>query len=75
VFICHADSSCNLFDKILHQIDALKDRPGLGRPGRVQGTRELAIAGPPYTVAYLVEDERIVILWVLHAARKWPEKF
>ncbi len=60
--------------EILRQVDALKDHPGLGRPGRVEGTRELIIAGLPYIVPYLVEGERVIILRVLHAARKWPKK-
>ena len=61
--------------EILRQVEALKDHPGLGRPGRVEGTRELVISGLPYIVPYLVEGERIIVLRVLHAARKWPKKF
>ncbi len=61
--------------EILRQVDVLKNHPGLGRPGRVEGTRELVITGLPYIVPYLVEGERIIVLRVLHAARKWPKKF
>ena len=61
--------------EILRQVEALKDHPGLGRPGRVAGTRELVISGLPYIVPYVIEDERVIILRVLHAARKWPKKF
>lgn len=51
----------------------LADHPGLGRPGRVEGTRELVIAGLPYIVPYVVEPNRVVILRVLHGAMQWPE--
>ena len=61
--------------EILRRVEALKDHPGLGRPGRVEGTRELVITGLPYIVPYLVEGEQVIILRVLHAARKWPKKF
>ena len=61
--------------EILRQVELLKEHPRIGRPGRVEGTRELIIAGLPYLVPYLIEDERIIILRVLHAARKWPEQF
>ncbi len=61
--------------EILRQVEMLNDHLGLGRPGRVESTRELVITGLPYVVAYLVEAERIIVLRVLHAARKWPKKF
>jgi plasmid stabilization system protein ParE len=43
--------------------------------GRVEGTRELVIAGTAFVVVYRVEAERVEVLAVLHAARKWPEEF
>jgi toxin ParE1/3/4 len=49
--------------------------PSLGRPGRVDGTRELVIPRTPYVVAYVVLDEQVMILSVMHSARKWPDRF
>lgn len=49
----------------------LVDYPGLGRPGRVAGTREL-IAHQNYVLVYDVVDDRIRVLRVLHTARQWP---
>jgi len=58
--------------RIVSAIDVLERFPQMGRPGRVQGTKELVIT--PFVVAYRVHGTEIHILSVLHAARKWPEK-
>jgi toxin ParE1/3/4 len=47
--------------------------PESGRPGRVQETRELVVAGSPYFVPYRVIANRIEILRVIHGARRWPD--
>ena len=49
----------------------LVDHPGLGRLGRVAGTREL-VAHQNYILAYDVADDLVRVLRVLHAARQWP---
>lgn len=49
--------------------------PLIGRPGRVDGTRELVIAGLPYIVPYRVIDDTVQILSVIHTSRRWPERF
>ena len=53
----------------------LAEHPGIGRTGRVEGTRELVIPGLPYILPYQVEDRVIRILAVMHTSRKWPEAF
>ncbi len=60
---------------ILTSIGRLADHPNLGRPGRVDGSRELVIPRTPYIVAYAVLDELVMILSVMHSARKWPDRF
>ena len=62
-------------DRIEARVEALRDHPGLGRPGRVAGTRELVVSGLPYVIPYRVESGRIEIVRVLHAARLWPGDF
>lgn len=54
----------------------LADQPGLGRAGRAPNTRELVIARTPYIVAYSVDNRLggVIILRVLHSARRWPKK-
>jgi len=64
-----------LCSAIEERVGALASAPGIGRPGRVSGTRELVLAGTPYLVPYRVKDDRIEILAVFHGARKWPDRF
>jgi toxin ParE1/3/4 len=52
----------------------LRDNPHIGRPGRVNGTRELVITGTPYVVPYRVKHGVIQVLRVYHGARRWPEQ-
>nr|WP_249181680.1 type II toxin-antitoxin system RelE/ParE family toxin [Burkholderia vietnamiensis] len=49
----------------------LVDHPGLGRPGRIAGTREL-VAHRNYVLIYDVAGDLVRVLRVLHAARRWP---
>jgi toxin ParE1/3/4 len=53
----------------------LTQHPEMGRPGRVEGTRELVISGTPYLMAYRVRSRTVEILCVLHGARRWPGQF
>jgi toxin ParE1/3/4 len=58
--------------EILRAVEGLLQFPRRGKPGRVKETRELVISGLPYVVVYLLADERVVILRVLHGAQDWP---
>ncbi len=59
-------------DELLSEKAArLIDHPGLGRPGRVAGTREL-VAHQNYILVYDVAGEFVRVLRILHAARQWP---
>ena len=49
----------------------LADHPGLGRPGRVSGTRELVVHQHDLMI-YDLADDLVRILRVLHTARQWP---
>jgi toxin ParE1/3/4 len=52
----------------------LGEHPHMGRPGRVDGSRELVVNGTPYILPYRVRDGRVEILAVLHASRQWPDQ-
>jgi toxin ParE1/3/4 len=60
---------------IVTRVEQLASFPMSGRRGRAAGTRELVISNTPFTVAYTLEHERIVILALYHGAQKWPADF
>ena len=60
--------------KIVRAVSLLKDHPGLGRTGRVPGTRELVVPKTPFIVPYRVKDDTVQILRVYHASRIWPDR-
>ena len=61
--------------KIILAVERLEHFPGIGRAGRVEGTKELVIDGTPYVVPYRTKGERIEILRVYHSSRLWPQRF
>ena len=64
-----------IFEAILSSVGRLSAMPKIGRPGRVKGTRELAVVGRPYVVAYVVIANRINVIAVPHGAQERPEHF
>jgi len=58
--------------RVEHGVEQLARFPESGRPGRINGTRELVIQRTPYIAAYRVEGDSIRILRVLHGAQQWP---
>lgn len=60
-------------DRIRVQVEELMQFPEIGRPGRIDGTRELVIHRTPYIAAYRITDDSLRILRVLHGAQRWPE--
>jgi plasmid stabilization system protein ParE len=56
-------------------VATLADTPELGRPGRVEQTRELPVPHTSYLLAYTVVDSQLTILAVQHSAREWPRGF
>jgi toxin ParE1/3/4 len=68
----NVDAAEALCGRIVDAVEGLLIHPGVGRPGRLAGTRELVISGTPYLVVYAVDGTTIAILRVLHGARKFP---
>ena len=55
----------------LENANRLVDFPGLGRPGRVAGTREM-VAHPNYILIYDIAGKLVRILRILHSSQRWP---
>jgi len=53
----------------------LAEQPGLGRPGRVPGTRELIVAKTRYIVPHRVRGETVEVLRVFHTSRRLRERW
>lgn len=64
-------ASQRIKDLIDHYIDLARTVPGMGRPGRVGGTREL-IVHPNYIVIYRTTATKLTILRVLHSRQQYP---
>lgn len=60
-----------LDDLLATKAARLIEYPDLGRPGRVDGTREL-VAHRNYIMVYDVAGDLVRMLRVLHVARQWP---
>lgn len=62
-------------DRVTRAVSMLGEHSGIGRPGRVHGTRELVVLKTRYIVPYRVRDETIEILRVFHASRRLPQRW
>jgi toxin ParE1/3/4 len=61
--------------RVLSAVATLAAQPGLGRPGRVPGTREGVVLKTRYIVPYRVRGEVIEILRVFHTSRRLPDRW
>jgi addiction module RelE/StbE family toxin len=64
-------------DRIRAQVRQLLQFPETGRPGRIEGTRELVISQTPYIAAYRITGDTVRILRILrmlHGAQLWPDE-
>lgn len=67
-------SAENTVRRIAETVAALAYHPRMGRIGRDRTTREIVVQATPYIAVYRLR-ERIEIITIFHAARKWPENF
>ena len=66
-------TAINVDERIMEQTEKLTQFPELGRPGRVEGTRELVVNRTPFIVIYCIQKGTIRILRILHSAQAWPD--
>jgi addiction module RelE/StbE family toxin len=69
------EAATRVIERIRTAIRRLAASPAIGRPGRVEGTRELVITGTPYIVPYRVRGDVVEVITVLHSAQRWPARF
>ena len=62
-------------ERVLEAVGQLTEHPGLGRPGRVPGTRELVLSKTRYLVPYRVHGDTVEVLRVFHTSRRLPERW
>ena len=58
--------------KLYEKIRALKDAPYLGRPGRIEGTREILFTPMPCVAVSRVQEQTIEIWRIWHTAQDRP---
>jgi toxin ParE1/3/4 len=61
--------------RVLGAVAMLAEQPGIGRPGRVPGTRELVVLKTRYIVPYRVRGQSVEILRVFHTSRRLPDRW
>jgi toxin ParE1/3/4 len=61
--------------RVLDAVAQLAQQPGMGRPGRVPGTRELIVSRTRYIVPYRVRGETVEILRVFHTSPRLPDRW
>jgi toxin ParE1/3/4 len=57
---------------IYNAIAQLNTFPNRGRPGKIDGTRELPLTSLPFVVVYRVTENAVEIVRLLHGAQRWP---
>lgn len=64
------EAAVALTERLITHAEQLAEFPFLGRAGRKPDTRELVVPETPYILCYRVWKNRVVVLSVLHGARK-----
>lgn len=59
-------------DRLAAAAALLGRSPGIGREGRIEGTRELVVPKTRFLLPYRIGDEQLEIIHVHHARRDWP---
>ena len=68
-------AATRVVQRVMQAVALLEAQPGIGRPGRVPGTRKLLVPRTRYVVPYRVRGQTIEILRVFHTSRRLPERW
>lgn len=69
------DAAAETAERIVEAAGLLEAAPGIGRAGRVFGTRELVVSGTPYLIPYRVKRREVQVLRVFHASQRAPAQW
>ena len=61
--------------RFLDAVALLAEQSGLGRPGRLPGTRELLVPKTRYLVPYRIRGDMVEVLRVFHTSRRTPKRW
>ena len=61
-------------ERVAAAASRLLHHPKLGRVGRIAGTYELVVNRTPYFVVYVLMDDTVQIVRVLHGKQSWVPK-
>jgi plasmid stabilization system protein ParE len=56
-------------------VDMASEHPEIGRPGRVEETREIVVSHSPFIVVYRYKKDTVEIITIFHTSRKWVDRF
>jgi toxin ParE1/3/4 len=70
------ESARRVAQSVVERIGTLEAFPHLGRQGRVEGTREMALPPLPFIAIYEVFETQgeVRVLRILHGAQQWPPR-
>jgi plasmid stabilization system protein ParE len=77
IYIAQDDAAAasRVVARVLDAVAQLAEQPGLGRPGRVSGTRELVVLKTRYLVPYIVQGDQVTVLRVFHTSGRLPKRW
>lgn len=62
-----------VIDRLVTAAHQLGNFPFLGRPGRIEGTREFSVSRTSYVIVYTLPNEtQVDIETFIHTRRNWP---
>jgi toxin ParE1/3/4 len=68
------DAADRLIARLRQRAASLAARPEQGRPSRLEGVRELVVAGTSYVLFNRITAATIEVVRVHHTRQQWPTK-
>ena len=62
----------SVIEKIEITLSHLQEQPYIGHLGRVPNTYEFPVLGTPFIIIYMINDNDLIVVSVLHSSRKYP---